>query len=228
MNIVLGSAFRDSAGRQVHRWVEQVSLLHHHLESRGDAFRAIAVEGDSVDNTRDQLMRGALAHQFDLDLRTCNVGGRRYFSTEEPERMVVLSKVCAAIMDGVASSDDVLVYVESDLIWTPRTITHLIDVVAQDRCDILSPLVFAGHNFYDVWAYRKDGDRFAPFPPYHARLKPVGLTEVDSVGSCLVMKGGVARTVRAEREHWIEWCLNARKADYRICVDAEARIEHPA
>jgi hypothetical protein len=94
--------------------------------------------------------------------------------------------------------------------------------------DVVSPLVFAGEAFYDIWAFRKSGIRFGPFYPFHHELVLDGLTEVDSVGSCLVMRAAVARAVRMSDGALVEFCNNARSRGYRVWVDAREQIRHPA
>ena len=225
-NIVVGSAFRDAAGRQVTLWLDQVAALQAYLCT--DSVRAIAVEGDSTDSTRRQLTQKGGHSLLDLDLRTCNHGGPAYGQTEAPERMKALAKVGTEMLRGVTALDDVLVYVESDLIWDSLTIAELVEMVSVDGKTVIAPLVFAGANFYDVWGFRKDGDRFSPFPPYHAGLNPSGLTEVDSVGSCLVMPASAAMQVPFGDNHLIDWCANARAAGYCIMVSADHAIRHPA
>lgn len=233
MRFVVASAFRNAAGQQISRWMDQVISLRHELRQKHFCYlRAVAVEGDSRDATRAQLE--ALAHkhkgQFELQIVTCNHGGPVYHSTEHPQRMEALSKVGNAIFDSVRENDDIVIYVESDLIWDGTTISALIDHVVAGEADVVSPLIFAGDNFYDVYCYRGlDGTRFSPFAPYHSSLKSIGLTEVSSVGSCLVMRSEIARKVRiVNGDALIGWCEQARLQGYTISVDPTLSIRHPA
>lgn len=233
MRFAIASAFRNAAGVQITRWMDQVISLRRELRQKHFCYlRAVAVEGDSQDATRAQLeaLSSKIAGQFELEIVTCNHGGPVYGSTESPQRMEALSKVGNAIFNSVRDSDDILVYVESDLIWDGATISGLIDRVIAGESDIISPLIFAGDNFYDVYAYRGlDGQRFAPFPPYHSSLKSIGLTEVSSVGSCLVMRGEIARKVRiVNGDALVGWCEQARLQGYKIAVDPKLSIRHPA
>lgn len=231
MNIVIGSAFRDSAGRQVTRYLEQVMALKIHA-GPAHTVRVIAAEGDSKDFTRLELLSGAAKLGLSFEVVNASHGGPRYSSTESTDRLTALSKVGNTIFDAVKDSDDVLVYVESDLIWDAHTIGSLIDAAYEARggFTIFAPLVFAGSHFYDVWAYRGlDGERFSPFAPYHRSLQRTGFTEVSSAGSCLVMRAKIARTVRITDDNaLVGWCLNARKEGCQIAVWPEFRIEHPA
>jgi len=236
--LVVGSAFRNSAGQQVERWIDQVVKLHGDAGVLGIDVRAVAVEGDSVDSTYEQLRLHAaqLAERgIMLNVRQHHHGGRAWGSVEDPERMAALSGVGNAIVDAVDADDDYMFYVESDLIWEPLTVLSLTMRAAGTGkgFDNYSPLVFAGECFYDVWGYRGlDGSRFAPFYPYHSTL--TGLhsvasgVEVGSVGSCILMQGEAARTVRTSAGALVEWCSNARARGYRMMVAPDLRVVHPA
>lgn len=221
--VVVGSAFRNSAGRQVKRWLDQVESLAGVLD-----VRAMAVEGDSTDATRQELLAGAKARGLDFELRTANHGGPVYGSTEDPKRMAALSFVLNEAMAGIRETDDVLFYVESDLLWDAATAAALVELVASGAAEIVAPMTFAGEHFYDVWACRKDGSRFSPLPPYHAGLNAKGLTEVDSVGSCVVMRGEIAQKVRVKDGNaFVGWCAEALAQGHRIDMAAELSVRHP-
>jgi len=55
-----------------------------------------------------------------------------------------------------------------------------------------------------------------------------GLTEVDSVGSCLVMQAFAARTCRVRDENClVGWCVDARAQGYKIAVHSSYTVKHP-
>jgi hypothetical protein len=87
----------------------------------------IAVEGDSRDSTRADLSQALQVLPGMLVTR--NHGGPVFGSTEEPARFRALQGVGNGILESVPDDVDVLVYVESDLIWAPTTILALIDRV---------------------------------------------------------------------------------------------------
>lgn len=238
MQIAIGSAFRACARTIVPRYMHQVSRLVHAAPQH--TFRLISVEGDSNDRdrTRNALAREALELRIPLDLRTCNHGGPVFGSVESSERFTALSKVGNTIFGGVSERDDVLVYVESDLLWTPETILRLIERAASSVIMAsFSPLVFAGDLFYDVWGFRGlDGGRFSPFPPFHSSIEEWRtrlvcdwpMVQVSSVGSCLVMPAVLARSVRiTENDCLVGWCKNAASLGAHIFVDTSLRVGHP-
>lgn len=226
MNIVIGSAFRN-ASHYVARYMRQVDSLRKHAGPE-HSVRLIAAEGDSVDATRLELKSWSESMGVEIEFVECSHGKRWFGSTEEPERLVTMSKVGNAIFEGVCNSDDVLVYVESDLLWDAHTIGSLIDMATRrdGGFDVFAPMVMAGEHFYDIWAFRKQGERFGPFRPF-AVLND-GLTEIDSAGSCLVMRASVARECRIENDNClVGWCDGARDRGYKIAVHSNMRVDHP-
>lgn len=232
MNIVVLSAFRNAA-HFVDRYFRQVRALRNHAGSKAN-IRVVAVHGDSADNTEQKLSRyldptGSYGDQ----LITYNHGKRTFISDESPERLQTLTQVMRTMLSAVdLMIDDVVLYVESDLIWQPHEVGSIIDLAhnRQDDFDIIAPLVFAGPNFYDVWGFRKDGTRFAPYYPYHSGLDHDKLiNQVDSVGSCLAFRAEIAARVNpfGELGLW-SWCIGATQQGYKVGVSTWFRVEHPA
>ena len=227
MNIAVGSAFRNSAGAHLSRYIHQLDRFRVEALARGHHVRWIAAEGDSVDNTRMEILRFARQLPIELHITVRAHGGPVFGSTEGADRMKALSYVGNGILENVGPDVDALVYIESDLVWKPGTMLRLIDKLEGD-VDVVSPLIFAGEAFYDIWAFRKGGERFGPFAPFHPELHPTELTEVESAGSCLVMRGEVARTCRiVDDMALVGFCRDARAKGYNIYVDPTERIEHP-
>lgn len=227
LRVVVGSAFRDAAGLQVNRWLDQIRDLAETLASTNDIVRAVAIEGDSVDDTAYCLSHGAESRGLNVDVVSRAFGNPRYRSVEDPSRMTALSKIGNEILSSVSTLDDVLLYVESDLIWTPEAVLPLI-CKAYSSQSVIAPMVFAGAHFYDVWGFRLNGTRFSPFPPYHSDLPRTGLVEIDSAGSCLAIPAHIARSVRMTDGALVEWCSNARAQGHPIFLDRASSVQHPA
>lgn len=224
MNVVVGSAFRNSEW-VISSYFDRVARLQSLL---GCNIRVIAAEGDSTDDTRQKIIN-MRSHGFTIELPDCSHGQRWFGSTEEPDRMKALSRVGNAIFESVTPDDDYLVYVESDLYWHANVIAALVENAVQrtEGFDVFSPLVMAGDAFYDIWGFRKNGQRFGPFPPYHPSLCFTSgrVTEVDSVGSCLVMRSEVARRARIRNDYClVGWCEDARRQGYRIGVRTDISV----
>jgi len=235
MRIALGSCFRNNEGPYLTRYFRQVAALVEVLRPAGHTLELVLVWGDCLDRTAAHLANGAEALGLPYNLVERSHGGPVYGSTEALERMVALSYVGNGVFEHVGRDVDALVYVESDLLWRPETFARLLRRLELDAAfDVVSPLIFAGRAFYDIWAFRKSGHRFGPFPPYHGELDLLSgaLTEVDSTGSCLVMRADVARKVRIPTAGpgdlaLVGFCREARAAGFRIWVDPRERIDHP-
>jgi hypothetical protein len=231
LNVVLISAHRNTASSHLRRWLNQVDALQAHLTKNGVSFRAVAVEGDSTDKTRRELQWAAACRPW-LEWSPYDHGGPPYGSTEEPARMAQLSGVANAMLDCVRPTDDIFVYVESDLIWDAETIFNLVRSLEMDEyANVMAPLVFAGPHFYDVWGFRGlDGDRFSPFHPYHRSAQVAKTFEVASIGSCFAAYSYLAtdKTVRMSDGALVEWCALVRCGDWNIYVDPLLHIQHPA
>jgi len=175
------------------------------------------------------LKREAEKRKIDLDLRTCDHGKRVFGSTEEPERLKALSAVGNEILAGVKESDDILVYIESDLEWDSRTVMRQLILAAACRVegfDVFAPLVMAGRAFYDIWGFRKNGVRFNPFFPYHPDLDHLrSATEIDSAGSCLVMRAEIARACRIRNDYGlVGLCEDIRAHGFKIAVVPQLEV----
>ena len=218
--VAIGSIFRNSCS-YLDRYFQQFEELKVCL--RPASLRPVFVEGDSKDKTWEVLSRfverkgGVLAKR--------EHGKPEFGSVDSEERWRALAWCCNGVLDSL-TDEALVVYVESDLIWEAKTmlrlIGHLSDVPA------VAPMCFtrAGH-FYDIYGHRKNGVPFSPFPPFHPELGS-GLTEIDSAGSCIVMRGEVARAARfGERDCVVGLGKSIRDAGYSLWVDPSLKVVHP-
>jgi hypothetical protein len=230
-NVVMLSAFRNPLPSQLDRYFKQASAYRDALKERGWNFRLALVEGDSTNNAVwTGIHRRIVQYGLSANLQDASHGGPEFGSVVNEERFKALSIVGNKMLSLVETQDDIVVYVESDLIWHEQTMLHLGSQLLDHDLDIVSPLIMAGENFYDVWAFRGiDGAMFAPFKPYHSTLKhPSGLASVNSVGSCLVMKAEVARLCRIIHDNClVGFCEDARNKGYRVWVDSRVKVNHP-
>lgn len=231
MRIVIVSAFRQMSGR-INRYFRQAHALQAHV---GDdhSVRVVAVEGDSTDETDRELVSMAELWQMPLQLVKHDHGKPWFGSTEAADRLEALTGVMKAGLAGVKKTDDLMLYVESDLIWTPHEVGSVIDIAFEQRedFDIVAPLTFAGEAFYDIWGFvGLDGERFSPFHPYHPDIERAGVSEVKSVGSCFAMRAEAVLKVGTKFTGKLalrSFCEAARRKKLRIGVAPEFRVDHP-
>ena len=221
MNIVFGSAFRNATG-QIGRYFDQVADFAAHMGPL-HTVRVIAAEGDSTDASWEMLRA---EKRFDVEIVEASHGGPMFGSVVDEQRFEQLSMVGNRIFGHVRPEDDALIYVESDLLWDSETIHQLLISAMEQRFDVVAPVVMAaGPRFYDTFVFRDlDGRCFSSNDQYRNR----GFLEVSSAGSCLAMRGEVARAIRIPgNEVLVGWCAEARKHGYRIGVDSYSTVNHP-
>lgn len=200
MNIILCSAFRNSVQNgHLDRYLDQVTNLHLALAERGDRLHCVWGEGDSADETLERLTWAYTYARWAITIVDCTHGGADYPSIVLAERFKQLAHVGNTIWRAIPSSADVVVYVESDLIWEAQTIIDLIDDLK--RYPAVCPKIilqrqgWPAMTWYDTWAFRKDGKHFEHPYPYIDGFSRVSYTQIDSGGSCMALRGEIARKV---------------------------------
>lgn len=199
MNVTLCSAFRDSSA-YIGRYFEQIASLRAALEMRGDCLGLVLGEGDSVDDSGEALYAAIVEGRYETTLLDVTHGGPYHGSVAHPERFRQLAYIWNEIWSAIQHNADAVLFVESDLIWDAPTLVALIDHLAV--VPAIAPMVmlerkgYPANCFYDVWSFRKNGQHFNPLPPYDAWLDS-DLMQLDSAGSCIAMRGDLARQL-----HW--------------------------
>lgn len=219
-------------------YFSQLSALRDELASKSMSLRLVAAEGDSLDGTRERIVELSAEHDISLTVVDTTHGHMRWGSVEDPLRMRAMSDVMNKALSEVRESDDIVVWIMSDLKWDA---CHLVDMIhaAKDRkwnYDIFAPMTFTGqkdsngHNvFYDTWAYRRFEKRFTPEYPYNRTFSGSGvlvLSEVDSAGTCLAMRGDIARSCRASDLEAVSFCADAKSKGHRIAMGRDWEMFH--
>ena len=238
--IAIASIFRNST-TYIDRYIKQVADLTGHLCGLGFDIHLIAAEGDSTDGTWDMLktrlsyLNGRIMHVANgsqLTLFQANHGGKNYCSVDDAQRWRNISYVCNKVLESVEEEDDFLLYVESDLIWDAETMQYLLGHLHnQQHIDAVAPLSIHKPTglFYDTWGHRKDGQQFQQQRPYHPGVRGIALTPIDSAGSCIAMRGEVARECRftPPEQGIVGFGNDIRAHGYKFYLDPSLRVLHP-
>jgi hypothetical protein len=151
-------------------------------------------------------------------------GGPAWGSVDDPARWTALSWCCNGVRDAI-TDEGALIYVESDLVWQPETMIRLLDHLDEHHPAVAAMCFTSGGHFYDVWGHIKDGTQFGPFPPYHEGLAPEGLTLIDSAGSCIVMRGDVARVAKFGPHDCVRGLgRNIYAHGFSLWIDPQAKV----
>jgi len=232
--IALGTAFRDSTPYLLD-YFAQVTALRDTITARGDQLIPAWVWGDCCDATSQWL-------ETYLDNLGCEAyllehthGGKDYGHTQHPLRFQELAGVGNAVLSQVPPDVNVLLYVESDLLWRDADLLTLVDDLLQSDIALALPMVLRSDTsiFYDIWAYRIQERKFSPRWPYHPVLceSEPRFVELSGGGSAIAMTGETARLTQAIGfEAWDLWpgLLRAlRVYGKRAWLDREVTIYHP-
>lgn len=213
--IVLCSIFRNSFN-YLDRYFDQVRKLRERID-----LTLVLTEGDSTDATWDMLK--SRWTRGDTYLKKVDHGGPRYPSIDLPQRWEQIAQVVRpTVARALELNPDMVIWVESDLLWDAEDMMRLVDAAKQGKA--VAPMVLAEgeERFYDTWGFRMNGAQFNRAAPYipGPGLFDDGLVKIDSCGSCFV-------TPEPER-HLRTWSgLWPFPAAGELWLEQGARIRHP-
>lgn len=227
MNVVICSAFRNASG-YINRYFAQIDALASLLNRRGDWLSLVLGYGDSGDGTGELLFEAA-ANSIGARLIDVSHGGPVHGSIVNADRFRQLARIGNKILANVPFADaDAVIWLESDLIWEPCVIVELLNHLQWHAC--VAPMVLDsnGVTFYDTYVFRRGGVEFAKQPPYHIGLNGDHMVEMDSVGSCVVMRADAAKGVTVpEDDVLVGVCRQIKEKGGRVWLDTSQRIFHP-
>lgn len=225
MNITLCSAFRNAAG-YLRRYFDQVDAFDTLLYHEGHGLDLIWGEGDSTDDTLKTLQ--AATYRFPAKIVDCTHGGPAYGSIESGARFRQLAHVGNTIWAAIPDVSDAVIYVESDLIWAPGVLLGLLEHLAEYPA--VAPMILDSppkQTFYDVWGFRRLGLRFTKRLPYHPDIVAGEMLKMDSAGSCLALRGELARRVHFPEDCFVGLCRLLHEQGGDLWLDPDLKVWHP-
>lgn len=229
--IALCSAFRD-AEQSLWGYFAAAGELRRRLASAGDRLHLVIGDGDSVDRTSALLLR--YAAEFEHTIVDCSHGGQKYGSIINSDRFRRLAHVGNCMFERIPPDADAVVMLDGDLLWDADTILALVRRLAE--VPACAPLVLCAGNpagytydgpfFYDTWAFRRNGRKFKPRPPYHPDLGK-DLLQLESAGGCLAIRGDLARQVRfGDADAIVGLCRDIYQRGGAVWVDPGLAVRH--
>lgn len=229
MNVTIVTPVRNRA--------RAIPLFKQRYKALQDAYgaarlRLIVVEGDSVDSTRAQAL-DAFGDDPAASVVVCNTGLPAFGSVVDPVRFRGLATVFNFGLDLVDLEwSDYAMLLPVDVAFAPASdFTRLVGRAAERGLGVVSPLVFQGGLFYDVWAFTKDGQPFWNFPQGLARsLYGSDVVPMDTVGGAmLIAKRVLAAGIRysmTEVDRGLCRDVNAFASGWGVWMDPSVFVEH--
>jgi hypothetical protein len=185
----------------------------------------VVVDGETISSAT------LLAAQSDQ--RVCFVfeGPRGAPTCFMQERAVSWARACnMALEQSLKTPSEFTLWVESDLSFP----CDLIELLMEPNQDVVAPIVMLGANFYDSWGFRDlAGKCITTLAELQAlRRGPGPLTELSSVGSCLLLRSslldvGIRMPPRYENGLLVGFCQDARASGARVFCRQDVAIIHP-
>lgn len=214
MKVTLSSMFRNSVP-YLHRYFAQVKALRREVD-----VRLVIAEGDSQDSTYGMLHPQLSSADT---LIKVDHGGIIYGSVNRPQRWANIATVARAVVGAVSDPGDVFLWVEADLIWDASTMLRLLDDTMTKPA--VAPMVYCSapktNRFYDVWGYRREGQKFRSYAPHWNNPTDARYVKLDSCGSCFAVSPEAWGSVVGWDGMW------PFTADGELWLDAELVVRHP-
>lgn len=219
MNVTIVSPFRDSSA-YVADYIKRVDDL-----CFNGALRVVCVEGDSVDDTRLQLLAWSAAWP-NAQVIVCDTHKPHYGSVVNAERFEVLATVFNAGLEAVDCDwSDYVLFLPSDIKYEP----NLIERLAAAQKDVIAPFTWmGGDTFYDTWAFQMHGRSLWNFPRYMLDQFPSEPFEMDTVGGTMLIDSVVLRAGVRYRIEDVDrgFCNQAREHGFRVWADPTTHVVH--
>jgi hypothetical protein len=190
--------------------------------------RVIVGDNDSVDNTPELLHQWQDEAPYSVAVIDRSEGGPHYPSIDHPDRWRHISHVMNGVLDLVENSDDKVMYVDPDLIWSPTMVERLLAKLGDGR-DVIAPLACHAVTLrrFDTWGTRKNGERIRRIEDPFDRVPERGIVEVDSAACLNVMDAHWARVARFGEHANVSWHDQMREKGAHIWLDFDERVIHP-
>lgn len=221
--VAMLSLWRNDANR----WAKE--RAEHLLSKTYPNLRLVWVVGDSSDNTLAVLQEAIKHGRREVVILNGDTG---ILGETLPERLRRLGVTANVGFDTVRPDDDYWMIHESDLASPSDIVDRFVAHAEAGRSPIAGwPILPFGNGqavFYDIWAYRKDGQLFSNCPPFHPCYRPDEPFEVDSVGSCWMFHAEDLRAgVRERDKACLDLCDGFRARGRHIWVDPTLVIVQP-
>jgi hypothetical protein len=215
----------------------QIKIYNQHT-NRDISPQIVVLENKSIDKTEEHIRFHQKINpnitfiKFFENYETIKIA-----SIESNKRYNILSLIGNTVLEvAKCFESEYILWIESDLIMpNPETIYKLISKMDEDEnISILSPIVFIDINgekiFYDTWGYEcEDGSKWTNQAPFNKNYTNDNqYINMNSIGSCGLMRTKVLKNVNFGKNCFIELCKNVKNKNGKIVLNTEIEIYHPS
>lgn len=153
------------------------------------------------------------------------------FNDEGTNRFDRLTKTRNRLIDQNLKHQEYIFSIDCDVVqFNPDILDRLI----KHDVDVVAPLVIieGTDQFYDTLAYVHQGRNFSHLSPYCKPCRDKKLFQVDSVGTCYLVKRSVYDSkvkygnATQKISEQISFCNNARQKGFKVWVDPNITVQH--
>ena len=209
-NLSLYSIFRDSTS-YLQRYFEQIKSLTPYF----DRVQLTWLEGDSEDDTWNWLKSEKAQCDYGnlyrttqdtgvyVDLIKLDTLGPYWPSVNNSLRWRQLEAVWNACIQDKYDTE-VVVCVESDLIWEAQDLLDTVALVRDGVCDVAYPSIFLNNTqrWWDTNGFSRNGQKFTNEHPYIPGTPVDDLVEVDTGGGMIACSN-----IAFEYANWQDTCV---------------------
>jgi len=219
--VVMCSMWMNDAHRQL---AERAA----HLLAKAESYpnlRWVWIVGDSTDGTAQALRDLSVGYPVTV----VDIGSTGIVGDDMVSRLRRLSVTANHYLRYADGADYILMY-ESDITSPANLVNLLVAKAERGVCPVAAwPVInlTGTPQFYDVWAYRKDGVLFTANAPYHSCYKPDKPFVVDSFGTCFMFHAEDAPFVHMDKRAVLDLCQHLREQGRTLWVDPSIVVEQP-
>lgn len=201
------------------KWLDKFLQNFYVLDFPEEKIRFAFVEGNSSDDTFDKLKIFQEAHD-NVWLRKLDVSSESRFERLAASRNKMINEAL--------EKENHVLCIDADIVYFhPNTLNLLLS----HNVDVVAPLILieGESRFYDTFAFVHEGKNFEHEIPYCPVCVNRQLFEVESVGTCYLVKREVFEAdVRygCEINEQVSFCSEARGKGFKIWVDPKIAVLH--
>jgi len=190
---------------------------------------------DLLDYPAEQLRFAFISHKnfvSRLEKWAKQTNRNCWLQQEPPIEGTTIERLCQyrrLLVEQALRDEDYVLWIDSDIV---ETSPNLLKSLVAEKAAIAAPMVAIEHwesKWFDFRCFRRNGKMFSPEPPYCGGFQPNRTIEIDSAGTCYLVKSDVFKSISyaydGDSEH-IAFCRRVKEAGRKIVLNPKVRVLH--